>query len=323
MSYQASISPDGRYVAFTSRATNLYPGDSDPYFDAYARDLQTGITILVSRSSGCAKGNEHSVAYPTITNDAVVAFESEATNLVPGDTNGVIDAFVASGLQFLEPTGEDPCPEADNDGDGICDPGQASESCAGSDVGKYEWFDESPGIADCRNIPEDFDSFHDGDGCPERDNDLDQIFDRTDSCPGTDSTAGPDGVADSGDEPLDSEGQPIRTREDSDGVLDFDGCYDAPGADYDGDGFTDDVEALSIGTDPASACGFDAWPLDINNDNYSDTGDIGFLTGDFGNAVPQAPSRHDIAPASPDGYIDTADIARMTGSFGASCTLSP
>ena len=97
-----------------------------------------------------------------------MAFESSATNLVPADTNGAVDVFLATGLQFVAPTGEDACPEADNDGDGICDAGQASASCVGSDAGKYEWLNEAPGQIDCRNIPEDFDSFHDEDGCPER-----------------------------------------------------------------------------------------------------------------------------------------------------------
>jgi len=58
-------------------------------------------------------------------------------------------------------------------------------------------------------------------------NDYDGIYDRSDSCPGTDFTAGPDGVADTGDEPPDSQGLPVQTREDQDYVLDADGCYDA------------------------------------------------------------------------------------------------
>jgi len=83
-----------------------------------------------------------------------------------------------------------------------------------------------------------------------------------DFCPGDDYTAGPDGLADSGDEPLDSRGVPIRTKEDYDGVSDMDGCYDSPENDYDGDGFTNSAE-LHVGTDPVVPCGLGKWPADL------------------------------------------------------------
>ena len=52
--------------------------------------------------------------------------------------------------------------------------------------------------------------------------------------------------------------------EDYDGVLDGDGCPDAPGQDYDGDGFTDDNEVLRIGTLADQRCGSD-WPANLTN----------------------------------------------------------
>ena len=80
----------------------------------------------------------------------------------------------------------------------------------------------------------------------------------------------------------------------------------------------------TIGTDPLDNCADNAsdnaWPADINNNGFSDTGDIGALTNDFGDAVPaNAPARHDIAPDIPDGFIDTGDLGRMTGHFGEGC----
>ena len=56
--------------------------------DVFVRDRQTGTTRRVSVSSGGAQGNDDSVS-PAISADGrFVAFESDATNLVPGDTNG-------------------------------------------------------------------------------------------------------------------------------------------------------------------------------------------------------------------------------------------
>src|SRR6266545_5037840 len=62
-----------------------------------------------------------------------------------------------------------------------------------------------------------------------------------------------------------------------------------------------------------------AWPADINNDGFSDISDISFLTADFGNSVPPALARHNVAPDPPDGFIDITDIARIAGLFGLSC----
>jgi Tol biopolymer transport system component len=89
-----SISDDGRYVAFQSDATNLVAGDSNVKSDVFVRDRQTGTTYLVSRDSAGVKGNGHSYN-PSISADGrYVAFESDASNLVAGDTNVKRDIFV-------------------------------------------------------------------------------------------------------------------------------------------------------------------------------------------------------------------------------------
>ncbi len=93
-SYEPSISADGRYVAFESDATNLVPGDTNGSNDIFVHDRQTGVTERVSVSSDGAQGNQYSY-YPFISADGrYVAFESRATNLVPGDTNISYDVFV-------------------------------------------------------------------------------------------------------------------------------------------------------------------------------------------------------------------------------------
>ncbi|MEW6746961.1 MAG: hypothetical protein AB1486_29850 [Planctomycetota bacterium] len=89
-----SISADGRYVAFHSSATNLVSDDTNGAYDVFVHDRQTGETTLASVNSSEVQGNGNS-SDPSITADGCyVAFESRATNLVAGDTNGQIDVFV-------------------------------------------------------------------------------------------------------------------------------------------------------------------------------------------------------------------------------------
>jgi Tol biopolymer transport system component len=90
----ASISADGRYVAFNSSASNLVPGDTNDAYDVFVHDRQMGSTTRVSVSSAGAEGNGESEV-PSISADGrYVGFESTAANLVPGDTNGYYDVFV-------------------------------------------------------------------------------------------------------------------------------------------------------------------------------------------------------------------------------------
>jgi Tol biopolymer transport system component len=93
-SYSPSISADGRFAGFYSAATNLVPGDTNGSFDVFVRDRLTGTTERVSVSSADAQANNHSYGLSISADDRFVAFYSEATNLVPGDTNGAVDVFV-------------------------------------------------------------------------------------------------------------------------------------------------------------------------------------------------------------------------------------
>ena len=89
-----AISDDGRYVAFTSGATNLVAGDTNAVNDIFVRDRVAGTTARVSISMGGAQANGGSDE-PSISADGrFVAFWSDGSNLVPGDTNGQEDMFV-------------------------------------------------------------------------------------------------------------------------------------------------------------------------------------------------------------------------------------
>ena len=88
-----SISADSRYVAFESTAANLVSGDTNSVTDVFVYDRLAGATERVSvDESGTEVYNVS--ASPSISADGrYVAFESFATNLVSGDTNGVKDIF--------------------------------------------------------------------------------------------------------------------------------------------------------------------------------------------------------------------------------------
>jgi len=91
-SFSARISPNGRYVAFASRATNLVSGDTtSTYEDIFIKDLQTGGVTRVMGRLG-AQPNAAS-ALPAVTSGGSVVFRSSATNLVSGDTNALMDVF--------------------------------------------------------------------------------------------------------------------------------------------------------------------------------------------------------------------------------------
>ncbi|MFI6128485.1 TolB family protein [Micromonospora sp. NPDC051141] len=93
-SYGHSLSPDGRYVSFTSDAANLVPGDTNGASDGFVHDRRTGTTSRVTLTNGNTQADARSYA-PAISADGrFVAFVSEATNVVPGDTNGLADIFL-------------------------------------------------------------------------------------------------------------------------------------------------------------------------------------------------------------------------------------
>ncbi|MCW3040854.1 MAG: hypothetical protein JWM31_2759 [Solirubrobacterales bacterium] len=93
-SSQPDISADGRIVVFTSAATNLVPGDTNGVADVFARDLTLGTTRRVSVSSDGTQANGPSSAPASDGDGGAIAFESAASNLASGDTNGVDDVFV-------------------------------------------------------------------------------------------------------------------------------------------------------------------------------------------------------------------------------------
>src|SRR5438445_704443 len=96
--FPAALSAVGRFIAIVSFATNLVASDTNGATDVFVHDRQTGTTERGSVASGGTQGNRNSggfFAFPALSADGrLVAFQSDATNLVAGDTNGATDVFV-------------------------------------------------------------------------------------------------------------------------------------------------------------------------------------------------------------------------------------
>ncbi len=93
-STRAVVSADGKAVVFQSDADNLVPGDGNTHRDIFLKDLATGAVRIVSLSAAGEQANGHSTL-PRFSRDGNrVVFVSEATNLVPNDTNEKNDVFV-------------------------------------------------------------------------------------------------------------------------------------------------------------------------------------------------------------------------------------
>ncbi len=90
----ARVSADGRFVAFSSNATNLAPNDANGRLDVYLRDRQLGTTVLISATAAGFAGNDRSELADLSEDGRFVVFLSWASDLVPGDTNGFRDLYV-------------------------------------------------------------------------------------------------------------------------------------------------------------------------------------------------------------------------------------
>ncbi len=118
-----AISDNGAIVTFYSDATNLVANDANGATDVFVRDRQAGTTALVSVNMSGTSGNRPSL-FPSISADGrLVAFQSAASDLVPGDTNSATDIFVrdlqagtTERLCGVQPNGDSFSPAISGDG---------------------------------------------------------------------------------------------------------------------------------------------------------------------------------------------------------------
>jgi Tol biopolymer transport system component len=90
-SYGAVFSPDGKFIAFTSSASNLVAQDKNPRDDIFIKDLTTGHISLLATNSNGVQANGSTFELIFTPDGRRVIFRSQATNLVNEDTNGAID----------------------------------------------------------------------------------------------------------------------------------------------------------------------------------------------------------------------------------------
>jgi Tol biopolymer transport system component len=104
---RVDLSSDGRYVTFSYEANNLAPGISkntcdnngdgtkeSPCANVFVHDRSTGKTSLISVSTKNTAANNNS-SYPSISSSGQwIAFQSDATNMITGDTNGQPDIYL-------------------------------------------------------------------------------------------------------------------------------------------------------------------------------------------------------------------------------------
>jgi Tol biopolymer transport system component len=90
----SDISSQGRFIAFVSGSTNLVSGDDNKVDDIFLRDRRTGKTQRVSVSSSGTEANAPSSEPAISAGGRIIAFTSEASNLVRSDRNGERDVFI-------------------------------------------------------------------------------------------------------------------------------------------------------------------------------------------------------------------------------------
>jgi Tol biopolymer transport system component len=88
------LSLDGRWIAFSSDATNLTAGDTNRAADVFVKDLKTSRLTRASVTASGAQANGASYSPSLSVDGRWLAFASTATNLVSGDTNGFADIFL-------------------------------------------------------------------------------------------------------------------------------------------------------------------------------------------------------------------------------------
>jgi Tol biopolymer transport system component len=150
-SYGGGITPDGRYVVFQSKASNLVSNDTNNVSDIFVHDRQTSVTTRISVASDGAQANGLSEAPSMSADGRYVAYSSEATNLDGIDTNDARDIFVhdrqtgqtkriTTGLFGLQTDGDSSAVSISDDGRFIAFQSQAGNLVVGDSNEDWDVF---------------------------------------------------------------------------------------------------------------------------------------------------------------------------------------
>ncbi len=93
-SFAGGLSADGRWITYTSGASNLVAGDTNGAWDVFLYDTVGRTTSRVSVAAGDVQGNGASRGRAISSDGRWITYDSDAPNLVAGDTNGVADVFL-------------------------------------------------------------------------------------------------------------------------------------------------------------------------------------------------------------------------------------
>ena len=277
--WSAALSPDGRFVAFESSASNLVSGDSNAARDVFLRDREADTLERASVTFAGGQANGDSVEGALSADGRHVAFTGYGNSYVPGDTNGRQEVFVRDRAGDRDGDGlanrADNCPDeanadqADQDGDGqgdACDSDRDGDGAAnaGDNCPDAPNGDQADADGDGRGDVCDGDRDGDtvpnaGDNCPDAanvdqadqdgdtlgdacdaDRDGDMVSDASDNCPTVDNR-------DQADRDADGLGDACDADRDGDGEANgSDNCPDtanADQADWDADGEGDICDA--------------------------------------------------------------------------------
>ena len=114
------LSSNGRFVVFQSFATNLVAGDTNGWSDVFLHDRLTGVTERVSLADDESEGNLNSESGCVSDDGNTIAFWSNASNLVPGDTNGTGDIYLRDRAGMRTKRVSLPTPGTGVEGNGNC-----------------------------------------------------------------------------------------------------------------------------------------------------------------------------------------------------------
>ncbi len=142
-----AVSGDGKVVVFYSAASNLVAGDTNGRSDVFVRRRDVSVTERVSVADDGSQANGHSL-YPAISRDGRwVAFQSDASNLIAGDTNRVTDIFVrdlvggtTERLCNVQPNGPSSHPTINEDGSVVAFSSAATNLVSGDTNGRLDIF---------------------------------------------------------------------------------------------------------------------------------------------------------------------------------------